>query len=57
MFSGYLQGVETTLNWPLRIILGLAGAAVFLPQWGISAMGVAAIIAVLALTKIKRTLA
>ena len=57
MFSGYLQGVETTLNWPLRIILGLAGAAVFLPQWSISAMGVAAIIAVLALTKIKRTLA
>lgn len=57
MFSGYLQGVETTLDWPLRIILGLAGAAVFLPQWSISAMGVAAIIAVLALTKIKRTLA
>lgn len=45
-FSGYLQFVETRINVFLRVLIGVGGFLVFLPQYTITLTGVAIIAAV-----------
>lgn len=47
MFSGWAQFVETTVNWPLRILLGVGGFMVFLPQAMVTLTGLALVIVTL----------
>lgn len=57
MFSGWVQFVETTVNWPLRIALGIGGFMVFLPQPVVTLSGLGIVVAALIVAwilKIKR---
>ncbi len=43
-FSGYLQFVEVRVTVPLRVLLGVGGFLVFLPQWPVTLAGLAVVV-------------
>ena len=44
MFSGWAQFAETTVSWPLRILLGIGGFMVFLPEPVVTLTGLGIVI-------------
>ncbi|WP_420098449.1 TRAP transporter permease [Corynebacterium sp.] len=51
-FSGYLQFAEVRLNVVFRVLLGIGGFLVFLPQWPVTLAGLAVVAATITAAKV-----
>lgn len=56
-FSGYFQFIESRVNIPFRVALGIGGFMMFLPQWSITlaGLGIIIVVALLILVLKRRT--